>query len=505
MQSDTESKQEKKGVKFFYPKALSYNSLRKALKSGITKKKRMVIKEFECNCDRHTSLYLALTTIENKNITHGNCEFIAKTKEVPAINSEGKILLESYRFYSKHPNWKVRVANTIGLSKFTDEQAVEILSNMLNDKHWNVKLAAIQALEVINSEPSKNALQKMLVTHSEKRFQKLAYRAMTRSKFGINPYKIYRPTLYKLLGSAQARKIHHRKSKTNKILVSRRIFYSFLNNFNKNSVQKNYNHRGVSSTEYGRQFNLLRSNQQNILVKNHHFTKGNTKKNKVNYLNSLFFKKVLPVDHFERISNPIAGEIYWAITDGSDPKVTRPLLIVKVVNPKTGDFLAMSLTSDTESPSNDDLLIEINGTKSKVQISRQRIIHQSLLLNKYGSVSRDVLDEISIKAEKIKPKTTQPQRFYSHKHVKSNKPSVKLDHDPYNIDIVPMTVVATPKVSMISSTVRPKIKTTSVEKSEKSTRRIIRLIDFFKPEDYSLIIKASDSNNQKIVPTHLKR
>ena len=477
MQFATELKKEgieETRVRLFYPRALSYNSLRKALKSGVTKKELVVIKDFECNCDKHKDLHLrTLAAIENENIRYRKCEFTAKTKGITAINSEGKMLLEAYYFYSNHPNWKVRVASVIGLSKFTGEEVVRTLSSMLSDKHWSVKLAVIQALVVIKSEPAKTVLQQIIDRNSQERLKKLACRAVKRSKFGVNFDKMNGPTLHKLLGTTQARKIYHARNKTNKVLVSKKIFHSFLN---KDSLQKYFNHFDILHTERKRPFNFVQFNQKNIPVKRHRFTKKNTKKNKINYINNLFFKKVLPIEHFESISNPIVGEIYWAIADSTDPKVTRPLLIVKAINPKAGDFLAMPLTSDIAAQSDDSLLIEIDGKKSTVQISRQRIIHQSLLLNKYGSISSNDLEAICKTANNVKQKTAASQQSYFHKQVKSNRPSVKLDYEKYTADDVPIAKG-----------------NTKLKKSKEKTRRIIRLSDFFKPEDYLLFTKAPDS------------
>lgn len=409
MRAETEKNQadvEKTRIRYFYSKLMSYNSLRKSLKSGVTKKELMVIKDFACNCNKHKDLLMrALVTEEKDAIMHNKCEFAAKTKGIITVNSKGKILSEGYKFYSTHPDWKVRVATTIGLGKFTDENVIEILTSMLNDKHRSVKLAVIQALEVLKLESAKKILQEMSDKNSKKRLDELASRAIKRSKFGINIDKINKYTFYKLLSSGQARKIYHRKSKTNKILVSKQIFQGFLN---KPFVEKYFNHHDASYGDYKHPF-FTEFNQQNIPVKEHRFTKKNTKRSKINYITHLFYNKTLSINHFENTLNPITGEIYWAITDNNDPKVTRPLLIVKAVKQKPDEFLTIPLTSDITSQSDPGMLIEIHGKKSKLQISRQRIVHRSSLLNKYGNIPRAILKKIQ---NVNKHKATEPKQSF---------------------------------------------------------------------------------------------
>ncbi|QLH44068.1 MAG: type II toxin-antitoxin system PemK/MazF family toxin [Coxiellaceae bacterium] len=92
--------------------------------------------------------------------------------------------------------------------------------------------------------------------------------------------------------------------------------------------------------------------------------------------------------------NPIKGEVYWAITSATDPKLTRPVLIIKAMNEKAGDFLVVSLTSDVPAHVNNNMIVKIGEERSRIQPSFHQVIHKSMLLNKCAEVPENVVQRI---------------------------------------------------------------------------------------------------------------
>ncbi len=477
-------------VNRYYPKLMSYASLRKALKKNVTTGEPALIKEFECNCEKHKGLYLQALVSENRDtLTVRKCEYTAKATGQVAINLEGKFLLEGYEFYSQHPDWKVRVAVIIGLSKSTEGRAVTILSDMLIDHHWGVKLAAIQALEATELKPAKRVLEGLVKENRKGKIGRLAHRAMKRINFGVDIDKLDKVALHKLHQSTLSKKIYHPKSKTNKLLVSKKIFRGALS---RNSLQKYFNHYDMLHTNHKPQFNSVKFHKKNILVKMNRPTKKKTGHDKLNYVNNLLFKNMLPINRLDNITNPICGEIYWAVVNKGDPKVTRPLLIVEAVNRGAGDFLTLPLTSDVLSQSDSSMIAEVEGKMSRIQITRERIIHKSLLLNKCGNISDSNLETIRKVRRNIEQKNIISQKFRFHKHVKYKKPSVKVDDKKYIVDDIPVSFETKSKISMISEMPFPIID------SENEKNRGKRSSEFFKLVNKEKCYWYSDAKNKKL-------
>lgn len=383
-------------IKYYYPKETEFNSLRKSLKFGMDSKEIKVIRKFHCKCPKHQNIILVALVSQFKNtLTIRECEFTAQSEKI-AINKEGKILFNVYEFYSAHPNWRVRVAVAVGLGKLKTQNAFNLLFSLLTDLHFGVVLAALQSLEKLGPSFLKR-LCTLVPNINQKHVQFLVYRLIKKVRFGMCFDNTLEQSLKKLSKSQLVIKVPKKDKKT-KILVPREIFYNLF----ADDHRKNYfNHWNKLNKGINKITNIIQLNGERILIKRSRFTVNNVKKNKINYIKSLFFRDAIPVN-IKNILNPQQGEVYWSITDTYDPKITRPVLIMAPIDQKSGDIQVAPLTTDTLLPSDKNVIVDIANKKNSVQLWRQKIIHQSLLLNKYGEISKDVFEKLSKKIEELK-------------------------------------------------------------------------------------------------------
>lgn len=491
---------ENSDVRYFYPSLISYRSLRESLKKGTFKNTSLEIKHFECACEKHKNLLFLSVIANNTDILKvKKCEFNAKLTGKPIVNSAGAILLEGYQFYASHPDWKVRVSVVMGLSKFNTEEAKEMLSGLLNDKHKGVRLAAAQALEAMQSSPAKALPEKPIHQHEKNKTEKLPNKAIERIKSKLTKKRNKR-TLRTIIASPFTKKIYHIKSKTHKLLIDKRILqirttaYFLRKHFNQYRTPHQY------EAPYQRSklsLNTLQSHEQTILIKKNRPSKRKTMQLKLIYKTHLFFKSSMPINRLDNKLNPVPGEIYWATTDERDPKITRPLLIIEAVNQKAGDFLAVPLTSDISSKPDPNMLVEIEGKASKIQIARKRIIHQSYLLNKCSNIPEDQFKKIRSATKNENPHNSPLKKPKPSQFMKSKLPKQHYKEDGYTIDNTQTLITTSPNVRTITKMPDKNSK----NNFNKSKSKNISLLAFLTPEvkeHLKLEISDQDQTKQKI-------
>ena len=480
-------------TKYYYPKETESNSFQKALKIGMHSKEIKVIKKFQCDCLKHHNITLvALVPQYKKDLIIRRCEFIGQSDMEIVITNEGQILFKGYQFYSTHPNWKVRRAVAVGLGKLRTEKAFNLLFSLLTDLHFDVVLATLQSLEKFGP-PILTELTRLVDNIDQKHVQHLVHRLIKKIKFGMCFDGSLEQSLGKLSKSQLVMKIPKKSQKT-KLLVPRKILYSL---FSIDYKRKHFNHWDRLNIGINKIKHSIQLNGKKVLIKRNRFTAKNVKKNKLNHTKSLFFRDAVPIESIKDIVNPQKGEIYWAITDARDPKMTRPVLIIAAVDQKSGDVRVAPLTTDTLWSSDKNLIVEFANTKNTVQLWRQKTIHRSSLLNKYGEISRDDFEKVTQKMKEFKQDYAPPQKVKTKLSTRTPHKSSSLE---YYIEDIPQSFLPEPKIAVIP---HPTSLTTNenaliVKKRKKDN---LTLLDFLPS---SLLITTKGECSTAIQPNNCK-
>lgn len=481
---------------YYFTRSISHISLRKSLKNGTAKKESKRIKKFYCDCDKHkTQKVKAIVSEEINEIAINKCKWRAVDNGIVAIDSEGNILVSAFKFYIRHPDWKVGAASAIGLGKLNTEESIAVLFSLTLNSHYGIALAAVQSLEAIGSEAIISSLQKFRSENNVNRINRLISRALERLKIGVNSSNFIKQIVTKLQNKELLRKVSSQKERKNNVLIPRKIYHGVFTKF---SLKRCLGSWDVRSRAHETTNMVVQLNGEKLRVKTKRNTSNDTKRNKLNYLINLFFNNTFLVDHIQNNIHPLSGDVYWAVTDTTDPKITRPVLVLKAMNRLAGDYLVAPLTSDTTNPKG-GLHVEINDKKSCVQLSRQKVVHRSLLLNKYGTLAQKDLDKILALENIGCLKTERVKRYISHKKKLFSKATRHCPDKYYKIDI-------RSELLMTDHDLKSKEYTSKKEKETKP--HPIILSDFFKPELKQLLgmeLKSNRKEKQKNTSRNIKK
>lgn len=420
---------------YYYKKLLAYRSLRKSLQNGSAEKRELYVKHFQCACHKHKLLLIqALAEEKKETIRVDQCEWSCVLTAKKAISSSGEIRIEGYEFYSKHPEWKVRAAVSIGLRKINTKKALNILSALLKDEHYGVRLVTVQSLEIVKSESALALLEAALVhENADKRLCKAIKQSLKRMKFGVvkmgvSSLAVTACALDKLQDTHQVRKIYHHHSRQNKILIPRSLFY---NSFGENELNRYFNHWSNSLPQCKNFTKFIQLNEQRVPF---HENRTSTKKvirKKKDYIKSLFFRNFLLVDALQIIHRPVVGEIYWALTDKVDPKITRPVLVMGAVQGKPDYFIVAPCTTQVSKVT---VTIDMQDKKSYIQLWRKKVMHQSLLINQCGCLDKAEMDQV-VSHKNYQKRLPEIDKSYPYRSKRSRDYPEKHRSEIINLDI----------------------------------------------------------------------
>lgn len=360
-----------------YEDLMSNVSLRKALNKGKTTRKELFLREFKLPDDR---IITGAAFAEEKNVDIGDfrAQAINVRPVAVLIDQEGIVGLEAYKYYSRHPSWKVRAAVVNGLGNKKCKEAVAILADLLNDKCFSVSLAVVQALEKIKTKESKKLLSSLIKSFQkdDKAFAeensvncKRAISSITNKKKQYPQKKINKREI-----------VFHTRQKKNIMLFVDVIY-------DKNYViDRSIIPNSTCSVNPRVKIKLMKKTWQTKIAR----------KNKLKFHRNLDTYNFFLNNLHQQKPEPCGGEIYWATTDQDDPKMMRPLLIVMPSDDTLAKdkFWGIPFTSNIASVLPRELVITVAEKPSKMQIDRKRIIDASSLVSKCGKVSSRCLKKV---------------------------------------------------------------------------------------------------------------
>jgi hypothetical protein len=388
-----------------YSEQETYLSLRKSLSKGVVvhtyPTPLRVIKEFACECKKHHGLRIfSVVSEETDSIQIKKCKIASIKKDAisEAVTKEGHYTLHGYDFFIHHSDWKVRAAVAAGLGRINSEKSLGLLSYLLSDTHFGVRLAALQAVESFGTYPAFQLLSQFL--GRDRHTKNMIQRAVERMKFGIN--KVVNPvgeTLNirqkikrgvgktdppkKIIGQLRAkgalRKLFDNRTHQPKLLLPKNVFHSTRN------LSFYYQISGLVASPIERTIVIVEG--QKFCFESQRRSKDKTAQRKIQFIERLLVSKsIIIARRIDKSINPRPGEVYWAVTPHDDPKPTRPVLIVdeKTVMPLTSQVLSKEK----------GIVVTVSGETSKVQISRQEFLDTSLLLCKHGILKKKDLRKI---------------------------------------------------------------------------------------------------------------
>lgn len=151
-----------KEVQDYYSRRINYDLLINVIKRGTSKNLPLYLKQFSSRETENQNRVVNVLYPKNINgVKTPDGLFLDPISELPATDKMHRIVIEFYDYLSRHPNWKMRAAVATGLGKHhMKKDALGVLEKLLNDSHYGVVLASVQALENINSGEAVATLKK---------------------------------------------------------------------------------------------------------------------------------------------------------------------------------------------------------------------------------------------------------------------------------------------------------------------------------------------------------
>ncbi len=382
----------------------------KSLRNGKRQAGSLKFQHVACACAQHKNLpqpalldqnnKILCFTGKNKNL---DCHFIPiVTSQIDtATTTDGTLLLAYYQFFSQHHNWRVRAAVAVGICRYhRGEVRNQLLEMLIRDRHYAVNLAVVQALIDQKTQPANVLLQRFAKDNEvSKRARMLITNSLKKQNARIKLEKELGPQTIAIL---KKKKINYwskpRAPYRNHPNATQKIFFKMPNTKNWQALllkRHTKNKKQQSKRDYAADL-FSQAVYHNVAFKKQHRKKDKPchfrKKTGLLTVQGFHYKKAAS------ISTPKPSEIYWAVAQRDDPKLSRPVLVLEAQDNQAKKWWVIPLTSQAcfacNTAGSAPFAIKVDNVMSYVQLQQCRLIEKQHLIRYCMTLPEGLFSEI---------------------------------------------------------------------------------------------------------------